>query len=65
MSTATKVHGFTPDTLEQQWIVQASRGSWDAGIDLAMRNILYDAETATWRKLPEDQEFEMRRRGAR
>jgi len=53
---------FTPDAFEQERIQKATRGDWDAMIDLAYRDILYDALREAWVRVPEE-DFDRRRSG--
>ena len=51
---------FAPDVFEQERIKKAARGDWDAGIDLCMRDILYDEKRGAWVRGPEP-DFDHRR----
>lgn len=61
--TNTQAYNFEPDAFELERMRQVARTQdWDAGIDLAFRNILYDNERAMWVKCPEP-DFDRRRSG--
>jgi hypothetical protein len=53
---------FAPTPQEQEWMRKALQGSWDAGIDLAYRDILFDEERGAWVHIPEE-DFDRRRSG--
>jgi hypothetical protein len=56
----TRPFNFIPDTFLLERIKKAAQGDWDAGIDLAFRNILYDDVRQMWVLLPEE-DFDRRR----
>lgn len=57
----TRTLNFEPDAFEAERIKKASKtGDWDAMIDLAYRNILYDDQKSVWVRVPEE-DFDRRR----
>ncbi len=63
MKITTQAFNFTPSAFELKLIQEYARTQdWDAGIDLAYRNILYDELRSMWVRVPEP-DFDRRRSG--